>query len=97
MATSVTRRTRDYEITVDGTHAGLVAFEEQGANIVFTHTEIDEAFGGQGIGGQLAKAALDDVRSRGLSVVPMCPFIAGWINKHPDYADLVQGAHSSDG
>jgi predicted GNAT family acetyltransferase len=89
MALSVTRRTHDYEITVDGTHAGLVAFEEQGSDVVFTHTEIDEAFGGKGVGGQLAQAALDDVRARGLSVVPMCPFIAGWISKHPDYADLV--------
>jgi predicted GNAT family acetyltransferase len=91
MSTSVTRRTHDYEIVVDGAHAGLAAFEEQGSAVVFTHTEIDEAFGGQGIGGQLAKAALDDARSRGLSVVPMCPFIAGWIGKHPDYADLVAG------
>jgi predicted GNAT family acetyltransferase len=97
MATSVTRRTRDYAITVDGAHAGLVAFEEQGGSVVMTHTEIDEAFGGQGIGGQLAQAALDDVRARGLTVVPMCSFIAGWIDKHPDYSDLVQGAHSSDG
>lgn len=90
MATSVTRRAHHYEITIGGVHAGLAAFEDQGSTVVFTHTEIDEAFGGQGLGGQLAKAALDDVRSRGLSVVPMCPFIADWIAKHPDYADLVR-------
>ena len=97
MATSVTRRTRDYEITVDGAHAGLVAVEEQSGVVVMTPTEIDAAFGGQGIGGQLAQAALDDVRARGLTVVPMCSFIAAWINSHPDYSDLVQGAHRSDG
>jgi predicted GNAT family acetyltransferase len=96
MSVSVTRRAHDYEITVDGQHAGLAAFEEQGPAVVITHTEIEEAFGGQGIGGQLAQAALDDIRDRGLSVVPMCPFIASWIDKHPDYADLVQGTDSSD-
>jgi predicted GNAT family acetyltransferase len=91
MSTDVTRRQADYEITVDGTHAGLVAFVERDGAVVFTHTEVDPAFGGQGIGGQLAQAALNDVRSRGLSVVPVCPFIKGWIDKHPDYQDLVQG------
>ncbi len=90
MTTSVTRRDSDYEITVDGRHAGLAAFVEKDGAVVFTHTEIDEAFGGQGIGGSLAQAALDDVRERGLSVVPLCPFIKGWIDKHPNYGELVK-------
>ena len=90
MSTDVTRRDADYEITVDGRHAGLAAFAEKDGVVVFTHTEVDPAFGGQGIGGRLAQAALDDARSRGLSVVPLCPFIKGWIDKHPDYQDLVR-------
>ena len=57
--------------------------------ITFVHTEIDDAYAGQGLGGKLARAALDDVRARGLAVRPDCPFIKGWIAKHPDYADLV--------
>ena len=90
MSTDVTRRDADYEITVDGRHVGLAAFAEKDGVVVFTHTEVDPAFGGQGIGGRLAQAALDDARSRGLSVVPLCPFIKGWIDKHPDYQDLVR-------
>ncbi len=89
MSTEVSRRASDYEITVDGTHAGLAAFVERDGATVFTHTEVDEAFGGQGIGGQLARAALDDVRARGSKVVPLCPFIKSWIDNHPDYQDLV--------
>ena len=89
MVTSVTRRESDYEITVDGRHAGLAAFVEKQGVVVFTHTEIDEEFGGQGIGGRLARAALDDVRARGLTAVPRCPFIKDWIDKHPEYDDLV--------
>ena len=57
--------------------------------ITFVHTEVDDAYAGQGLGGKLARAALDDVRARGLAVRPDCPFIKGWIAKHPDYADLV--------
>lgn len=89
MSTEVTRRESDYEITVDGAHAGLAAFVEKDGATVFTHTEIDDAFGGKGIGGQLARAALDDVRARGSQVVPLCPFIKDWIDKHSDYQDLV--------
>jgi predicted GNAT family acetyltransferase len=57
--------------------------------LIFTHTEVDPAFEGQGVGGRLARAALDDVRARGLRIVPQCPFISSWIAKHPDYEDLV--------
>jgi predicted GNAT family acetyltransferase len=89
MATDVQRREHDYEITVDGTHAGLAAFVERPGVVVFTHTEIDDAFEGQGIGSALARAALDDVRARGLKVNPRCPFIKAWIERHPDYQELV--------
>jgi predicted GNAT family acetyltransferase len=89
MATDVHRREHDYEITVDGRHAGLAAFVERPGVVVFTHTEIDDAFEGQGIGSALARAALDDVRARGLKVDPRCPFIKAWIERHPDYQELV--------
>ena len=56
---------------------------------MFTHTEIDPAFEGHGVGSALAKAALDDVRAKGLKAVPLCPFIRTWIDRHPDYEDLV--------
>lgn len=89
MQTVVSRRASDYELTVEGEHAGRVVFVEEDGVLVFTHTKIEEAFGGQGMGGLLAKGALDDVRTRGLKVVPECSFIKAWIDKHPDYADLV--------
>ncbi|MGY1721990.1 GNAT family N-acetyltransferase [Blastococcus sp. SYSU DS0533] len=68
---------------------GLAAYERRGDTLVFTHTEIDPDAGQSGLGSTLVRAALDEVRSRGGSVVPRCSFVAGWIERHPDYADLV--------
>ncbi len=80
---------RRFEILVDGTPAGYAAYEVRDGVIVFTHTQVDDAFEGKGVGGTLARGALDQVRARGDKVVARCPFIAGWIDKHPDYADLL--------
>ncbi len=78
-----------YEAWVDGSLAGFSAYEIDGPRIIFTHTEVEDAYEGQGIGGALARAALDDVRERGgLRVVPRCPFIKSWMDEHPDYLDL---------
>jgi predicted GNAT family acetyltransferase len=81
-----------YEVQVDGQLAGFANYRRRGGQVVFTHTEVDDAFEGQGLGSKLAKGALDDARSRGLRVVPQCPFIAEWIRRHADYADLVDAA-----
>lgn len=78
-----------YEISVDGDVGGVAVYRLEGDRIVFLHTEIDPAHEGEGLGGRLARGALDDTRARGLTVVPLCPFIAGWIRRHPDYVDLV--------
>ena len=77
------------EARVDGELAGFAAYVDREATRVFTHTEVDPAYGGQGVGGAIARGALDGARASGRSVVPLCPFIKGWIEKHPDYADLV--------
>jgi predicted GNAT family acetyltransferase len=77
-----------FELIVDG-HTALAAYRLKPGVITFTHTEVPEALGGRGIGSQLAKGALDQARGRGLKVVPLCPFIKGYIGKHPEYADLV--------
>lgn len=74
---------------VDDRLAGFAQYRRHGGRLVFIHTEIDDAFEGQGLGSKLARAALDDARAHGLRVVPQCPFIAEWIRRHPDYADLV--------
>lgn len=80
-----------YVALIDDRLAGFAVYHVRGGRYVFVHTEVDEAFGGQGVASMLARAALDDVRSRGALVVPLCPFIAGWIDRHSDSADLVDG------
>jgi predicted GNAT family acetyltransferase len=78
-----------YEAIVDGRLAGFVTYVEKPGGIVFVHTEVDSAFEGQGVGSRLAAGALDDARTRGLSVVPQCPFIGEYIRRHPDYQALI--------
>ena len=80
---------RRYEVRVDGRVAGFAAYRLVQGRIIFTHTEISPEFEGRGFGSRLAAGALDDVRSRGLLVTPLCPFIAAYIERHPAYADLV--------
>ena len=78
-----------YEIREGDTLLGIAAYERRGNTLVFTHTEVDQNSGRSGLGSTLVRSALDDIRSRGLTVVPRCPFVRGWIDRHPDYADLV--------
>jgi predicted GNAT family acetyltransferase len=56
--------------------------------LVFTHTEVDPDHEGEGVGSTLVRGALDDARRRGMPVVPRCPFVRAWIERHPDYADV---------
>ena len=81
-----------YELHIDGGLAGFAAYRLKDDSVVFTHTEINSGVGGHGHGGTLVRAALDDVRARGLSVVPLCPFVKAYIEKHPEYADLLKAA-----
>ena len=78
-----------YEIRDGDRVLGLAAYQRRGDTVVFTHTEVDPDVGEDGLGSRLVRAALDDVRSKGGSVVPQCPFVRGWIDRHPDYADLM--------
>ena len=80
-----------YEIRSDGELAGFVTYGLHRDHITFIHTEIEPAYEGHGLGGQLASAVLDDARRRGLPVVPLCPFIASYIRRHPDeYLSLIK-------
>ncbi len=78
-----------YEVRLGGKVVGHTKFQTIPGTVVFIHTEVDPAYEGRGVGSELAKAALDDVRRRGEKVVPQCPFIADYIERHPAYADLV--------
>jgi uncharacterized protein len=80
-----------YELRIDGDVAGVVEYRFAGeGRIVLIHTEVDERFEGHGLGGRLAQSVLDDARAHGWQVVPRCPFIADYIRRHPDYADLTK-------
>ncbi len=57
--------------------------------MTFTHTEVPQKLEGQGVGSALIKGALEQVRARGLKVAPMCPFVAAYIKRHPEYRDLM--------
>jgi predicted GNAT family acetyltransferase len=78
-----------YEILVDGEVAGFAEYTRRGATVSFTHTVIDSSFEGRGLGSKLARGVLDATRAEGGSVLPFCPFIRGYIQRHPDYVDLV--------
>ena len=74
-----------YEVYADGDLAGFTQYYRTGDRVVFTHTEIDNAFSGQGLGKVLAGEALDDVVANGKVIVPMCEFIAGYLKKTDKY------------
>jgi predicted GNAT family acetyltransferase len=78
-----------YDVLVDDEPAGFTAYRLRPGRVVFVHTEIADGYAGRGVGTALARGALDDVRRRGLQVTPLCPFIAGFLRRHPEYDDLV--------
>jgi uncharacterized protein len=87
-----------YTGDVEGRVAAFAEFIPTGQLVVFTHTETDPAFEGQGVASTLVRWALDDVRARGLRAVPLCPFVKGYIEKHRDeYADLVVVSRTGGG
>ena len=77
-----------YEARVDGQLA-VITYQQLGDRIVFMHTEVPETLEGRGIAGKMARFALEDARARHLAVIPRCPFVASYIRRHPEYADLV--------
>ncbi|MEV5006045.1 GNAT family N-acetyltransferase [Streptomyces sp. NPDC055692] len=77
-----------YEILVDGKRAGLTAYRDRGEQRVFYHTEIDDAFAGQGLAPQLVQEALTDVRESGKRIVPVCPYVAKFLKRHEEFADI---------
>ncbi|WFE99258.1 GNAT family N-acetyltransferase [Micromonospora sp. WMMD964] len=72
-----------------GAVAGFVTYQLTGSIIAYTHTEVDPAFEGAGVGSTLARAVMDDARARRRTVVPICPFLADWLVKHQEYEGIV--------
>ena len=89
-----------FEIAVDDAEsaqpvtAGFTAYRERDADgtrqRVFFHTEVAEEFGGRGLGTILIRRALDDTRDDGLVIVGVCPMVAAFLRKHPEYADAAR-------
>ncbi len=78
-----------FEVVVDGAVAGYALYQQRGGRTFFVHTEIDPSYEGHGLGSVLAAGALDAARAAGEPIVPLCPFIRRYIDRHPEYGDLV--------
>jgi predicted GNAT family acetyltransferase len=78
-----------YEILVGDVVAGFSDYAVHGSQIDITHTEVANEFEGRGLASTLIEQTLDDVRRRGLQVMPYCPFVRRFIGKHAEYLDLV--------
>jgi uncharacterized protein len=79
-----------YEAVVDGARAGMIIYQVRPDGVrIMLHTEVDPAFEGKGVGSRLVRGALDAERARGGRIVPSCPFVNAYIQRHPEYTDLL--------
>ena len=78
-----------YEVSLDGEVVGFSAYRARPGLIAFVHTEVDERFEGRGLGDRLIRFALEDARTRGLAVLPFCPFVKAFIERHREFEALV--------
>ncbi|MFH5821678.1 GNAT family N-acetyltransferase [Georgenia sp. AZ-5] len=90
MDTEVRQRADRFEILAGGEVAGFTQFLDGAGRRIFFHTEVREAYAGQGVGGRLVEAALRRSREEGLRVVPVCPYVAAYLRRHPEHADIVE-------
>ena len=79
-----------YELLVDGVHAGDLHYLPRRGAVVLVHTEIAPELEGQGFGGRLIAGALEDLRARELIIIPVCPFVRSYLERHPEYAALLE-------
>jgi predicted GNAT family acetyltransferase/glutaredoxin len=86
-----------YELRLADRRIGLAAYRRRDGRIAFTHTEVDGSLEGRGFGSRLAAGALDDASRQGLDVVPLCPFIARYIERHPEYEGLLPPNYHTKG
>lgn len=87
MSDNVTQASDRFVIHADGAEAGFTQFVDVDGDRVFFHTVIDEAFGGRGLAGKLVAQALTETRDAGLRIAAICPFVVGYIAKHPEWAE----------
>ncbi len=77
-----------FEAELDG-HKGRIEYMLTKDRIIYTHTEVDPALEGRGVGSRLVKTALEYARQNELKIMPLCPFVAGYMKRHPEYNDLL--------
>jgi predicted GNAT family acetyltransferase len=78
-----------FEIVVDGELAGVAVYQRRGEDYAFMHTKVDDRFEGRGLGSMLVRGALDTVREQGVHALPYCPFVLDYMQRHPEYLELV--------
>lgn len=78
-----------YTISLGGEVVGQAVYRDRDDRRIFTHTEVDDAHEGKGLASTLVEAAVADVESRGLKMVPLCPYVKGWLERHPGHEDAV--------
>jgi uncharacterized protein len=81
-----------FELRVDGELVGWSEYRPAGDSVIVAHTEIDERHEGEGLGSQLVRETLQQIRASGKTVIPTCPFTSAFIRTHPEYVDLVDPA-----
>lgn len=78
-----------FEAQVDGERVGLIDYRTVGNTVDLVHTEVDPDRQGQGVASDLVRGALDAIRLEKMSIVPTCPYVAQWLERHEDYQDLL--------
>jgi len=81
-----------YEILLGGEVAGVLHYRRHGGQVELMHTEVEQSFSGRGLAGRLASAALEDARSRATPVTVSCPYVIGYLDRHPEFTDLLATA-----
>lgn len=79
-----------FELEIDGATA-FAAYRLAGKRVILTHTEVPKALSGRGVGSMLARGVFEAIRSSGRKAEPLCEFMAGWVAKHPEFDDVVDG------
>ena len=87
--TTVTANTDQFTIAVEGRKVGLLDFVDHDGQRIFLHTEVDDAFGGRGLASILVSEALTATRDAGLRIIAVCEMVAGYLDKHHDFDDIV--------
>jgi predicted GNAT family acetyltransferase len=78
-----------FDLLVDGVVSGKADYRVRDGVVAITHSEVDPSLRGRGLGDELARRTLDLLREQGATVLPLCPFFAHYVKKHPDYDDMI--------